>query len=145
MSFAAVSRIVTAGVRLAGLTGDWPVWLRFSSRIARQASDARGNGPEEVVVMHAVVRRYRGASALNELLGQRSQDVEQLLRDVPGFVAYYAIRDGDELATVTVCEDQAGTQESSRRAAEWVRQNLTGGTVGTPEITEGEAFIHFSR
>jgi hypothetical protein len=95
--------------------------------------------------MHAVVRRYRGASALNELLGQRSQDVEQLLRDVPGFVAYYAIRDGDELATVTVCEDQAGTQESSRRAAEWVRQNLTGGTVGTPEITEGEAFIHFSR
>jgi hypothetical protein len=26
-----------------------------------------------------------------------------------------------------------------------VRQNLTGGTVGAPEITEGEAFIHFSR
>ena len=40
--------------------------------------------------MHAVVRRYRGASALNDLLAQRSQDVEQLLRDVPGFVAYYA-------------------------------------------------------
>ena len=32
-----------------------------------------------------------------------------------------------------------------RRAAEWVRQNLTGGTAGAPEITEGEAFIHFSR
>ncbi len=95
--------------------------------------------------MHAVVRRYRGASALNDLLAQRSQDVEQLLRDVPGFVAYYAIRDGDELATVTVCEDQAGTQESSHRAAEWVRQNLTGGSMGAPEITEGEAFIQFSR
>jgi hypothetical protein len=26
-----------------------------------------------------------------------------------------------------------------------VRQNLTGGTAGAPEITEGEAFIHFSR
>ena len=95
--------------------------------------------------MHAVIRRYRGASALNELLAQRSQDVEQLLRGVPGFVAYYAIRAGDELATVTVCADQAGTQESSRRAAEWVRQNLTGGSVGAPEITEGEAFIQFSR
>jgi hypothetical protein len=93
--------------------------------------------------MHAVVRRYRGASALNELLGQRSQDVAQLLRDVPGFVAYYAIRAGDELATV--CEDQTGTQESSRRAAEWVRQNLTGGSAGAPEITEGEAFIQFGR
>lgn len=95
--------------------------------------------------MHAVVRRYSGASALNDLLAQRSQDVEQLLRDVPGFVAYYAIRDGDELATVTVCDDQAGTQESSRRAAEWVRQNLTGAAMAAPEITEGEAFIQFSR
>jgi hypothetical protein len=95
--------------------------------------------------MHVVVRRYRGASALNDLLAQRSQEVEQLLRDVPGFVAYYAIRAGDELATVTVCEDQAGTQESSRRAAEWVRQNLTGASVGAPEITEGEAFIQFGR
>jgi hypothetical protein len=95
--------------------------------------------------MHAVVRRYSGASALNDLLAQRSQDVEQLLSDIPGFVAYYAIRAGDELATVTVCEDQAGTQESSRRAAEWVRQNLTGASVGAPEITEGEAFIQFGR
>jgi hypothetical protein len=95
--------------------------------------------------MHAVVRRYRGASALNNLLAQRSQDVEQLLSEVPGFVAYFAIRTDDELATVTVCEDQAGTQESSRRAAEWVRQNLTGGSVAAPEITEGEAFIQFSR
>ena len=95
--------------------------------------------------MHAVVRRYSGASDLNDLLARRSQDVEQLLSDVPGFVAYYAIRAGDDLATVTVCEDQAGTQESNRRAADWVRQNLTGGTAGAPEITEGEAFIQFSR
>ena len=95
--------------------------------------------------MHAVVRRYRGASDLNDLLAQRSQDVEQLLRDVPGFVAYYAIRAGDDLATVTVCEDQTGTQESSRRAAEWVRQNLTGAAMTAPEITEGEAFIQFRR
>ena len=95
--------------------------------------------------MHAVVRRYRGASALNDLLAHRSQDVEQLLSDVPGFVAYYTIRAGDELATVTVCEDQAGTQESSRRAAERVRQNLTGAAMTAPEITEGEAFIQFRR
>jgi hypothetical protein len=95
--------------------------------------------------MHAVVRRYRGASVLNDLLAQRAQDVERLLSDVPGFVAYYAIGADDELATVTVCDDQAGTQESSRRAAEWVRQNLTGAAMAAPEITEGEAFIHFSR
>ena len=95
--------------------------------------------------MHAVVRRYSGASALNDLLAQRSQEVEQILSSVPGFVAYYAIRDGDRLATVTVCDDQAGTQESSRRAAAWVAQNLAGGSIGAPEITEGKAFLQFSR
>jgi glycine/D-amino acid oxidase-like deaminating enzyme len=67
------------------------------------------------------------------------------MRDVPGFVAYYANRNGDEFATVTVCDNQTGIQESSRRAAEWVRQNLTGGSLGSPEITEGEAFIQFNR
>ena len=95
--------------------------------------------------MHAVVRRYSGASTLNDLLAQRSQEVDQIMKGVPGFVAYYAIRDGDRLATVTVCEDQAGTQETSRRAAEWVRQNVTDGSVGAPEITEGEAFIQLGR
>ncbi len=59
--------------------------------------------------------------------------------------SYDAIRDGDGLATVTVCEDQVGTRESSRPAAEWVGQNFTGGSIGGPEITEGEAFIQFSR
>lgn len=91
--------------------------------------------------MYGVVRRYTGAAALGDALAQRSNEVEELLRGVPGFVAYYAIRAGDGLATVTICRDQAGTQESSRRAAEWVRQNLPGTSIGSPEITEGEVFL----
>ena len=95
--------------------------------------------------MHAVVRRYTGASALNDLLAQRQQEVEDLLRGVPGFVAYYAVRSGDGLATITVCEDPAGTQESTRRAGEWVRQNFAGAAAVSPEVTEGEVFLHFAR
>jgi hypothetical protein len=95
--------------------------------------------------MHAVVRRWGNASALSDAMTSRSQEVEELLRGVPGFVAYYAVRDGDKLTTITVCEDQAGTQESTRRAREWVSQNLPAGSVAAPEVTEGEAFIHFSR
>ena len=92
--------------------------------------------------MHAVVRRYTGASALNDLLAQRSQEVEQLLRGVPGFVAYYAIRGGDGLATVTVCDDQAGTQESSRRAAAWVKEHVpASANLSAPQVTEGETIL----
>jgi len=32
--------------------------------------------------------------------------------------------------TVTVCQDKTGTDESSRRAAEWVKENVS--TAGNP-------------
>ena len=95
--------------------------------------------------MYAVVRRYSGAAALADAMARDRQGIEELLRGVPGFVAYYAVRAGDELATVTVCDDQAGTQESSRRAAEWVRQNLPGGAAAAPEVVEGEVFVQHGR
>jgi hypothetical protein len=41
-----------------------------------------------------------------------------------------------------VCQDKAGTDESSRRAADWVRENV-GSPVGAPSITEGEASLEF--
>ena len=44
--------------------------------------------------MHVVVRRWRNAAALADAMTSRSQEVEELLRGVPGFVAYYAIRHG---------------------------------------------------
>ena len=96
--------------------------------------------------MYAVVRRYADASALADALVQHLEEVRGILIGVPGFKAYHALRtDNGGVITMTVCEDRDGTQESSRRAAEWVKQNLTGGSVGAPEITEGEAFIQFSR
>jgi hypothetical protein len=39
--------------------------------------------------------------------------------------------------------DEAGTTESTRRAAEWVRNNVSGVTIGPPEVSEGEAYLNF--
>ena len=44
--------------------------------------------------------------------------------------------------TVTVCQDKAGTDESSRRAAEWVKENITT-DVSPPAITEGDTVLAF--
>ncbi|HYH58458.1 MAG TPA: hypothetical protein VD790_04480 [Thermoleophilaceae bacterium] len=45
--------------------------------------------------------------------------------------------------TVTVCDDKAGTDESSRRAAEWVKENV--GATATPPVTvEGDTLLQFS-
>ena len=93
--------------------------------------------------MYAVVRTYsgQGASELFDLLEQREEDVKALITGVPGFVNYAALRSGDGGVTVTVCEDKAGTDESSRRAAEWVKDNVS--ATPSPAITEGDTVLQF--
>jgi hypothetical protein len=94
--------------------------------------------------MYVVVRSYseQGASALFDVLGEREEDVKALISGVPGFVSYAAFRSGGGGMTVTVCEDKAGTDESSRRAAKWVKENVTT-TVDPPAITEGSTILQF--
>ena len=95
--------------------------------------------------MYVVVRRWRNAVALADAMTSRGQEVEELLRSVPGFVAYYAVRNGADVTTITACDDRAGTQESTRLAGEWVKQNMSGSPPAAPEITEGETFLQFGR
>lgn len=92
--------------------------------------------------MYVVLRRYADRAVL-DAVAARQADVEALLRGVPGFIAYYAVRTGAGGVTVTVCQDQAGTTESTRVAAEWVRQNVSA-AGSPPEVTEGETIINFS-
>jgi hypothetical protein len=107
--------------------------------------DGGGDEPlREGGLMYAVVRSYsgQGASELFDLLGER-EDVQSIMTTVPGFVSYVAIRSGDGGVTVTVCLDKAGTDESSRRAAEWVKENLST-TADPPAITEGSTVLQFT-
>jgi hypothetical protein len=94
---------------------------------------------------YAVVRSYsgQGTSELFDALGQRADEVKSLIGGVPGFVSYAAVRTGDGGTTVTVCQDKAGTDESSRRAAEWVKDNVS--TTGNPPVvTEGSTVLQFT-
>jgi hypothetical protein len=96
-------------------------------------------------MMYVVVRSYsgQGASELFDLLGQREEDIKNLIGGVPGFVSYTAFRSGDGGITVTVCQDKTGTDESSRRAAEWVKENVSM-TANPPVITEGSTVLQFN-
>jgi len=94
--------------------------------------------------MYAVVRKYSGpgASELFDLIDQRSDEVKEVIAGTPGFISYTAFREGDGGTTVTSCQDKAGVDESSRRAADWISENATA-SVEPPEITEGSAFLQF--
>jgi hypothetical protein len=94
--------------------------------------------------MYAVVRRYASGAALADALVKSQSEVTELLTSIPGFKAYYALRtDEGVVATMTICDDKAGVDESINRAGAWVRANLAGAPVSAPEITEGETFLNF--
>jgi len=95
--------------------------------------------------MHAVIRTYTGASSLIAEMERRSSEIEALITGVPGFTAYYAVRSGDGLSTITICDSEAGTQESTQRAAAWVKSNLPAIALSPPKVTSGNVFVHFGQ
>ena len=95
--------------------------------------------------MYAVLRQYSGenASQLFDVLENKAAEVERLMREVPGFVGYTLFRTTDGGISITVCNDKAGTDESSRQAAEWVRENVTG-ELSPPVVSEGATILHLT-
>ena len=93
--------------------------------------------------MHAVIRTFTGPGAkkLVDLLEGRKTEVESLIRPVKGFVSYSLVRTVDGGVSVTVCEDEAGTDESSRIAKEWIGKNASDFGVSPPTIVEGSVIL----
>jgi hypothetical protein len=94
--------------------------------------------------MYAVIRRYGPGTGIFDVVTTREQEVREIISGVPGFVAYYVVRSGTVDASITICQDQSGTTESTRRAADWVRQNVPAAVGSPPEIIEGEVGLSFT-
>ncbi len=92
--------------------------------------------------MYAVVRQYSSSTDLRDIVRQKKQSLEEVIRGLPGFVAYYLISDGSSVTTVTICDDQAGADASVQKAADWVKQNLPANSgLGSPQISRGEVIV----
>jgi len=96
--------------------------------------------------MYAVIRMYSGAggTTLIDLLQERKNEVETLIRSVQGLVSYSLIRTADGGASVTVCQDKAGTEESMRIAREWIGKNASNLAAGPPTVVEGSIILQLS-
>jgi hypothetical protein len=95
--------------------------------------------------MYAAIRKYRVTDAA-EIARRVKDEFVPTVQDVPGFIAYYVVDPGDgRLASVTVCEDKTGVDESTTRAADWVKERLASLIESGPEITAGEVTVEHSR
>ena len=92
--------------------------------------------------MYATVRRYKNAEALADAMAAKSNEVKDLITGIPGFVHYYATREGDAVTSISIYNDEAGCDESTRRARVWVQANVTS-MPSAPEVSSGEVFLNF--
>ena len=95
--------------------------------------------------MYVVIRRYEDASSrfADEGIRLINEGLLPILSQVPGFVAYYAFdAGGGVVSSVSIFEDQAGAEESNRRAADWVQQNVGEMVPNPPQVTAGQVLIH---
>ena len=91
--------------------------------------------------MYMAIRKYQTApgASIQEIVQRVQEGFVPLVSQTPGFVAYHIVDTGTGTVTsVTLFQDQAGAEESTRRATEWVRQNLTSLLQLPAEVTAGE-------
>ncbi|WP_407555301.1 hypothetical protein QOM21_36010 [Streptomyces sp. Pv4-95] len=89
--------------------------------------------------MYAAVRRYEGVSDPSEAGRIVDEGFVPLMRQVPGFVAYYWVDAGNGvMVSTSVFLDQAGAEESVSRAAGFVRDNLASLLPNPPQVMAGE-------
>jgi len=92
--------------------------------------------------MYASVRRYAIEGSAEELARRVREGFVPIIRQTNGFVAYYVVDGGDgSVASMSIFQDQAGAEESNRKAADWVRANLEALLPKRPEVTAGEVTV----
>jgi hypothetical protein len=91
--------------------------------------------------MYAVIRSYSDGPEFADQLAARSSDIEEVISPVSGFQSYFLLRTHDGCATITVCDDKAGCEESTQRAANWLREHASEIKSTPPQIMSGEVLF----
>ena len=91
--------------------------------------------------MHVVIRKYTASPDIIAETRRNMEGLEETMRSIPGFAAYYFIETDDGLATITITEDETGIAESMGRAASWIEQHTPNHAPGTPEVIERRTLI----
>jgi hypothetical protein len=128
-----------------GLGSGALVALLVSSGIptaAQEASPMAGSPSGERAYL--AIRQYQLAPdrTMEELHAAVESGFMPIVKGVPGFREYFLVETGEGVISISVFDDQAGAEESTARAADWVQQNLADFFAGPPTVTTGSVWLH---
>jgi hypothetical protein len=99
--------------------------------------------------MFATIRRYTpkqntmSKDNIERLRKQLHDDFLPIAQKIDGFHGYYAVNvGGKQLITISLFENAKGGAESTRRAAEFIKQNPLPFDPGQPEVSDGEILTY---
>lgn len=91
--------------------------------------------------MYTAIRTYTTSDA-REVARLVREEFVPTVKDVPGFIGYYLVDAGDgKIASITVCDEREDVDESTKRAADWVRQRLSSLITSGPDVLMGDTVV----
>jgi hypothetical protein len=133
------------GQAVIGLWPFHPSAPAYSTRPRESAfAISNDNKPRKQNIMKAIIRKYsgKGAKELFDALEKQAAEIQPIMRSVKGFVSYTLARSDDGGFTVTVCQDQAGIDESTQKAKDWIAKNASNTGAAAPEASVGNVLMH---
>jgi len=93
---------------------------------------------------YLAIRQYQLAPGhtMEELAALVESGFIPIVKQVPGYQEYFLVGTDGGITSISVFADQAGAEESTARAADWVQQNLAGFFTGPPTVTTGSVWLH---
>jgi hypothetical protein len=92
--------------------------------------------------MHVSVRRYRDVPDLAGFIRDVEIEFVPRLKSMPGFVAYYAVDEGNgSLTTVSVFSSADMAEESNAAAADWIRECRPDAVLIPAEVASGRLSV----
>jgi hypothetical protein len=90
--------------------------------------------------MHGVLRHYTvDPKNVNEIVRRVAAEGLTFLKAIPGFLSWGLLDDGHgHMVTYSVYQGKTGADESIKKAAAWIKENIASLVPSPPHVIEGE-------
>jgi hypothetical protein len=94
--------------------------------------------------MYAAIRRYEGVdrARMEEMRRIINDDFLPIISGMSGYHGYWVVEAGDVLATFSLFETEEDAADSTRAAADFIRErNLQDALPNPPQVTAGDVTV----